>query len=490
MSPPDNRSILVLDEGTSSTRAVLYALDGRQRGSCARTIEQHYPGPGLVEHDAAEIWTKTLECAREMVLEAGGPERVAAIGITNQRETVVAWDRSSGEPLARAIVWQDRRTADVCQALRDAGHEADIQRTTGLLLDPYFSATKMAWLLEHNPAVRAAGDLLAFGTVESWLVWKLSGAHLTDVTNASRTMLLPLDGADWSDDLLALFGVPAHALPKIVGNAGQFGFTHPEAFGAPIPITGLIGDQQAATVGQACFGFGQTKLTLGTGAFVLTNVGGTSPINPGRLLGTILYEVAGGRHYALEGAIFVAGSLIQWLRDNLGLLHSAEETEALARSVQDNGGVMLLPALAGLGAPYWKPQATAVISGLSFSSTRAHVARAALEGVSHQLVDLASAFVAAGAPWYQLRVDGGMAANDWLAQDLADMTRLDVTRPADIETTARGAALLAAVGAGLYPDLPTAATAMVGEEARFAPRDLGPARTDRLAAWHRLLGAA
>jgi glycerol kinase len=387
-------------------------------------------------------------------------------------------------------VWQDRRTADTCEALREAGHEATVQRQTGLLLDPYFSATKMAWLLEHVPAVRDAGERLAFGTVESWLVWKLSGAHLTDVTNASRTLLLPLDEADWSDDLLALFGVPRGALPEVVGNAGQLATTHPDLFGAPIPITGLIGDQQSATVGQGCFAFGQTKLTLGTGAFVLTNVGDVAPVEPGRLLGTILYEVAGVRHYALEGAIFVAGSLIQWLRDNLGLLRSADETEALARSVEDNGGVMLLPALAGLGAPYWKPQATAVISGLSFSSTRAHVARAALEGVSHQLVDLASAFAAAGAPWHQLRLDGGMAANDWLAQDLADMTGLNVTRPADIETTARGAALLAAVGAGIYPDLPTAAAAMTCEQVRFAPRDMGEARAHRLAAWHALLGTA
>ena len=489
MSPPDDRMILVLDEGTSSTRAVLYAASGEQRGSCARALDQHYPGPGLVEHDAAEIWAKTLECARSMVAEAGGPERIAAIGITNQRETVVAWDKLSGEPLARAIVWQDRRTADACEALRQAGHEPRVQRETGLLLDPYFSATKMAWLLEHVPAIREAGDRLAFGTVESWLVWKLSGEHLTDVTNASRTLLLPLQGGDWSDDLLSLFGVPRGALPRVVGNAGRLAVTHPELFGAPIPITGLIGDQQSATVGQACFDFGQTKLTLGTGAFVLTNVGAPAPTQPGRLLGTILYEVAGTRHYALEGAIFVAGSLIQWLRDNLGLLRSADETEALARTVEDNGGVTLLPALAGLGAPYWKPQATASISGLSFSSTRAHVARAALEAVSHQLVDLASAFGAAGANWHQLRVDGGMAVNDWLAQDLADMTMVEVTRPSDIETTARGAALLAAVGAGIHPDMPAAAAAMIGEGVRFAPRGLGQVRDQRLAAWRTLLGS-
>jgi glycerol kinase len=302
-------------------------------------------------------------------------------------------------------------------------------------------------------------------------------------------MLLPLQATDWSDQLLALFGIPRHTLPRVVGNAGPLAVTHPDLFGAPIPITGLIGDQQSATVGQGCLNVGQTKLTLGTGAFVLTNVGSSAPTKPGRLLGTILYEVASVRQYALEGAIFVAGSLIQWLRDNLGLLRSADETEALARSVEDNGGVTLLPALAGLGAPYWEPHATASISGLSFSSTRAHVARAALEAVSHQLVDLAAAFAGAGANWHQLRIDGGMAVNDWLAQDLADMTGLEVARPSDIETTARGAALLAAVGAGIYPDLPRAAAAMIGEGVRFKPRDLGQGRADRLAAWRHLLGS-
>ena len=347
----------------------------------------------------------------------------------------------------------------------------------------------MAWLLEHEPAVRAAGERLAFGTVESWLVWKLRGEHLTDVTNASRTSLFPLEGADWSDELLALFGVPRGALPRIVGNAGALAVTHPSLFGAPIPITGLIGDQQSATIGQGCLNVGQTKLTLGTGAFVLTNVGEAAPVGPGRLLGTILYEVAGRRVHALEGAIFVAGSLIQWLRDNLGMLRSACETEELARSVEDNGGVTLVPALAGLGAPYWKPHATASISGMSFASTRAHVARAALEAVSHQLVDLAAAFARAGADWHQLRIDGGMAANDWLAQDLADMIGVEVTRPADVETTARGAALLAAVGVGLFPDLAAAAEAMIGPGVRFTPRDKGSVREQRLAAWHRALAA-
>lgn len=490
MSRADGQEILVLDEGTSSTRALRYAPDGRVLGSAQRELTQHYPRPGLVEHDAAEIWDKTLACAREMVAAAGGPERIAAIGITNQRETVVAWDRRTGEPLARAIVWQDRRTADACEALRAAGHEAEVQQRTGLLLDPYFSATKMAWLLRNVPEVGQAGDRLALGTIESWLTWKLTGEHLTDATNASRTLLLPLEGTDWDDGLLDLFGVPRAALPRVVGNAGLFARTHTDLFGAEIPVTGLIGDQQSATIGQGCFAPGTTKLTLGTGAFVLTNVGTGVPDRPGQLLGTILCDIAGQRSYALEGAIFVAGSLIKWLRDNLGLLRSAGETEELARSVSDNGGVVLVPALSGLGAPYWKPNATAAIAGLSFASTRAHVARAALETVSHQLVDLAEAFGRAGARWHDLRVDGGMAANDWLAQDLADMLLLPVTRPSDVETTARGAALLAAVGACLYPDLESAGAAMLPSGRDFAPQPLGEERTRRLQAWRQVIDQA
>lgn len=486
----DERRILVLDEGTSSTRAVLYAADGRIVGQCSRDLFQHYPEPGRVEHDASEIWTATLACAREMVSAAGGAERIAAIGIANQRETVVAWDRSTGEPLARAIVWQDRRTAGLCEALRQAGHEPMVQQRTGLLLDPYFSATKMAWLLEHEAAVRSAGNRLALGTVESWLAWKLTGEHVSDVTNASRTMLLPLQGRGWDPALLALFGIPGSALPRVVPNAGPIGMTHGQLFGAPIPVTALVGDQQSATLGQACLGVGDTKLTLGTGAFVLTNVGEEPPAAPGKLLATILCEVGGRRLFALEGAIFAAGSLLKWLRDNLGLVRSSAETEDLARSVPHNGGVFLLPALSGLGAPYWRPEARAAIAGLSFASTRAHVARAALEAVSHQIVDLAAAFRQAGAPWHRLRIDGGMASNAWLAQDLADMTGIAVTRPSDVETTARGAALLAAVGAGVYPDLKTAGQAMTPASRRFDPRDLGKERERRLKGWQKILDHA
>ena len=418
--------------------------------------------------------------------KAGAEQRVAAIGITNQRETVVAWDRRTGRPLHRAIVWQDRRTAGVCTGLREAGHQPLIQEKTGLLLDPYFSATKYAWL-QQRPEIAEAGDALAFGTIESWLAWKLTGGeHATDFTNASRTMLLDLEANDWDDDLLELFGIKRQRLPRMVGNAEHVGMTLAEWFGRPIPICALIGDQQSAAVGQGCRASGQTKLTLGTGAFALTNLGSERPRNMGRLVGTIASDVSGARSFALEGSIFVAGSLIKWLRDDLGLLSDAGESETLARSVPNNGGVVLLPALAGLGAPYWRPNAKAVISGLSFASTRAHLIRAALEAISHQTVDLAAAFADVGAPWSELRLDGGMSANDWLAQDLANMLGSATIRPADVETTARGAAMLAAVGAGIHPNL-VAAEAMLPSTRRFEPLSNVAEREGRMAAWHQLL---
>lgn len=478
--------ILVLDEGTSSTRAILYDAKGKIHGSCSRLIEQHYPAPGLVEHDAEEIWTSTLECGRAMVERAGGATQIAAIGITNQRETVVAWDRRTSGPLHHAIVWQDRRTASECERLKDEGHEPLIRERTGLLLDPYFSGTKMAWL-GTLPQVRSAGASLALGTIESWLAWKLTGGeHVSDAANASRTLLMDLEGRDWDDRLLDLFAVPRAALPRIVGNAEPIGTTLPEWFGAPIPITAMIGDQQSATIGQGCTRPGETKLTIGTGAFALTSLGDRRPGNPGSLLGTVLYEVDGQRYFALEGSIFVAGSLIKWLRDNLGLLGSAEESEALARSVGDNGGVYLLPALSGLGAPYWRPSATARIDGLSFSSTRAHVARAALEAVTHQCIDLADAFAKAGARWDELRLDGGMSANDWLAQDLASMLSVPTVRPEDVETTARGAAMLASVGAKIHSSLDEAKT-MLPPTNRFEPKNVTEEWSRRIEGWHKLL---
>lgn len=484
--------ILVLDAGTTSTRAMLFGADGVLHHVAQRALTQHYPRPGWVEHDPGEIWQRTLACAREVVEKAGGAEAVAAIGITNQRETVVAWDRNTGEPLTRAIVWQDRRTADVCGKLREAGHEAEIQRRTGLVLDPYFSGTKMRWLMDNDAAVRAAAErkALALGTVESWLVFKLSGgSFVSDASNASRTLLLPLDGAQFDAGLCDLIGVPHTALAHVVDTHGTLAETNAEVFGRAIPVCGLAGDQQAATVGQGCLSPGETKATYGTGAFVLTNQGDVLPRSEHRLLGTVLTQREGVRRYALEGSVFVAGSLVQWLRDSLGLISAAAETEALARSIPDSGGVTIVPALSGLGAPHWQADARGVIAGLSFASGRAQIARAALEAMAHQTHDLAEAFAADGTAWQTLRIDGGMSANDWMAQDLADMLGVIVERPDFVETTALGAAMLAAVGAGIHASLEDAARAMRGKVRRFEPEMAASTRDERLARWRKALAA-
>jgi glycerol kinase len=475
--------ILVIDEGTTSTRAVLFAADGSAVDSCQRPLTQHYPQPGLVEHDAQEIWNLTLACAQAMVAKAGGADRIAGIGITNQRETVVFWDKRTGEPLAPAIVWQDRRTADICAAMKAQGEEPVVQAKTGLLLDPYFSGSKIGWALENWPQLKDAGAHLAVGTVESYLVYRLTGgSHISDASNAARTALMAIGSGGWDDGLMDLFGVPRDILPEITDCAGDLGTTLPEHFGGAIRISGMAGDQQAATIGQGCFAVGQTKATFGTGAFVLTQTGTTLRQSRHRLLSTILYQLNGERHYALEGSVFVAGSLVQWLRDDLGLIAVAAETEPLARSVPDNGGVYLVPALSGLGAPHWRPDARATISGLSFAATKAHVARAALEAMAHQTYDLKTAFAADGADWAELRIDGGMVTNDWMAQDLADMLAIDVERPAFVETTALGAAMLAAVGCGLFPTLEDAAS-MRGGVTRFTPMLDAAAREARLAGW-------
>jgi len=484
-------NILVIDAGTTSTRAMVFGADGALLRVARAELTQHYSRPGWVEHDAAEIWARTLACAREAVGE--DEAAIAAIGIANQRETVVAWDRASGEPLARAIVWQDRRTAELCAELKAAGHEPAVQAATGLLLDPYFSATKMRWLLDNDGQVRAAAESrrLAFGTVESWLAFKLTGgAHISDASNASRTLLLRLDGAQFDAGLCELFGVPISALPKVVDTHGMLGETDPQWFGRAIPICGLIGDQQSATVGQGCLAPGETKATFGTGAFVLTTLGEALPRSANRLLGTVLTQAGGGRSYALEGSVFVAGSLVQWLRDSLGVISSSAETEALARSIPDSGGVTIVPALSGLGAPHWRPEARGVISGLSFASGRAQLARAALEAMAQQMHDLAAAFAADGAPWQALRIDGGMSANDWMAQDLADVLDLPVERPDFVETTALGAALCAAVGAGIHSSLNDAAAAMRGAARGFAPAMDRAVREERMARWRRALAGA
>ena len=484
--------ILVIDAGTTSTRAILFGRDGAVASTAQADITQHFPQPGRVEHDAQEIWQASLNCARR-VLGNRPPESIAAIGITNQRETVVAWDRETLKPLARAIVWQDRRTADVCRRLRDEGREEAVHKETGLLLDPYFSATKMRWMLDNVDAVAQAQEAgqLAFGTVESWLVAKLSGgAHVSDASNASRTLLLPLGEAGFSTDLCDLFGVPHEALPQVVDTHGEIARTDPELFGRAIPICGLVGDQQAATIGQGCLSEGETKATYGTGAFILANHGTQIPHSEHRLLSTVLTQNDGQRTYAIEGSVFVAGSLIQWLRDSLGLIDSAQETEVLARSVENSGEVVIVPALAGLGAPHWRAEARGLIAGLSFSTGKAHIVRAALESMSCQTYDLATAFAADGARWESLRIDGGMSANDWLAQDIADILNIAVERPRFVETTALGAAVAAATGAGWFADLQGAVEAMRGPIDRFEPEMDEGVRKERLERWAQALANA
>jgi glycerol kinase len=480
-------NILVIDAGTTSTRAMLFGADGRCLAAGQRELTQHYPRPGWVEHDAGEIWEKSLACAREAA--AGREDSIKAIGITNQRETICFWSKRTGEPLARAIVWQDRRTAEDCARLKEAGHEAAVQAKTGLLLDPYFSASKIAWALREWPQLREAGDDLAIGTVESYLIYQLTacgGLFVTDASNASRTALMDIHKGQWDEGLLDLFSVPRKALPEIVDCAGRFLGTR--LLGPPIPICGMAGDQQAAAIGQACFASGETKATYGTGAFVLTHTGAEAPVSRNRLLTTIAWQLAGERRYALEGSVFVAGSLIQWLRDSLEIIASSAESETLARSVPDNGGVFLVPALSGLGAPHWRPEARAAISGLSFAATRAHVVRAALEAQAHQTHDLMTAFAGDGAAWASLKIDGGMAANDWLAQDLADMLGIAVERPAFVETTALGAAMLAGIGIGLFGSLEEAA-AMRGDVRRFEPGMAEGARAERIEGWRRAVSS-
>ncbi|HEX8126111.1 MAG TPA: glycerol kinase GlpK [Allosphingosinicella sp.] len=476
-------TILVIDEGTTSTRAMLFAADGRCLATEQRELAQSYPRPGWVEHDAEEIWTSSLACARAAVAAGGGADRVAALGITNQRETILFWSRRTGRALAPAIVWQDRRTAAHCARLKAQGHEEAVQSRTGLLLDPYFSASKIAWALDHWPQLREAGGDLCAGTVESWLVFRLTGGlHVSDSTNASRTALMDIASGRWDEGLLDLWGVPAGILPEIVDCAGPLGEALAEHFGRPIPIAGMAGDQQAASIGQACLAPGDSKATYGTGAFILTHTGAELRRSRHRLLSTVAWQLAGERRYALEGSVFVAGSLVKWLRDDLGLLGSAAETEALARSVPDSGGVQIVPGHSGLGAPHWRPEARGAITGLSFATGRAHIARAALEAMAHQTHDLMTAFAADGAPWEVLKVDGGMASNGWLVQDLADVLGLTVERPRFVETTALGAAMLAGVGCGMFESLEEAA-AMRGAVERFEAAMTAGVRDSRLAGW-------
>lgn len=479
--------ILAIDEGTTSTRAVAFDLAGNIVDSEGAPLTQHYPQPGWVEHDATEIWERTLACGRA-VAERVGVERIAAIGITNQRETVVFWDRRTGEPLSNAIVWQDRRTAELCERLRGEGLEPMVQARTGLLLDPYFSGTKIAWAMAKWPAVaEAARDgTLALGTVDSYLLFRLTEGrvHATDATNAARTLLMNLATCTWDDELIERLGVPRAALPAIVDCAGPLGET--TLLGRSIPITGCAGDQQAASIGQGCLTPGLVKATYGTGTFVLAQAGATPPVSRHRLLSTAAWRLNGAAAYAIEGSIFVAGSAVQWLRDGLRIIASSADSEALARSVPDSGGVHFVPAFAGLGAPYWRADARGLLTGLTGGTTRAHIVRACLEAMSHQTADLFDALAADGVTPSCVRVDGGMVANDWLCQDLADMLGIKVERPKVIETTALGAAMLAAVGAGHFESL-QAAQSMWQPDRIFTPTLDSDNRATRRAGWRRAI---
>jgi glycerol kinase len=481
--------LLVIDEGTSSTRAMLFDRGGNSLGLAQHPISSEFPAPGWVEQDPEDIWQLTRAAAGALVKKAGGADQIAAIGITNQRETIVFWDRRDGRPLAPAIVWQDRRTADACEALKRAGHEPALQAATGLLLDPYFSASKIRWALDHWPQLNEAGKNLAIGTIDSWLVFRLTGGvHISDATNASRTALMALTGG-WDDGLLDLFGIPRFALPEICDSAGALGTTLADHFGAPIAICGIAGDQQAAAVGQGCYEPGDTKATFGTGTFVLTLAGDAPPTSGNRLLSTIACQLGGKRRFALEGSLFVAGSMMQWLRDRLGLIGASAESETLARSVADSAGVCIVPAFTGLGAPHWDPDARGAILGLTLGANRAHIVRAALEAVANQTFELQRAFAADGINWSSLRIDGGMSANGFLAQDLANLLGLEVERPANIETSALGAAMLAGVGSGMFGSLREAATAVRGAVQRFTPSPDKGGLAQRIETWDRAVAA-
>jgi glycerol kinase len=481
--------LLAIDQGTTSTRAIVFDAALKPVASAQQEFKQIYPGPGQVEHDPEEIWATTVATVRGAMAKAGAAANaIAAIGITNQRETTVVWDRASGRPIHNAIVWQDRRTADACATLRQQGHEASVSRRTGLLLDPYFSATKIAWLLDHVDGARTAAEQgrLAFGTIDSFLLWRLTGGrlHATDATNAARTLLLDIGSARWDADLCRLFGVPPSLLPEVRDCAGGFGTTAPELFGGPIRILGVAGDQQAATVGQGCFRPGMMKSTYGTGCFALLNTGDTPVASNNRLLTTIAYQLGGKRTYALEGAIFIAGAAVQWLRDALKMITAAPHVNALAAAADPSEQVYLVPAFVGLGAPWWDANARGAVYGLTRNAGIAEIARAALEAVGYQTRDLLDAMRAdwPAAGDTVLRVDGGMAASDFTMQFLADILAAPVDRPAVMETTAVGAAYLAGLAAGLCPDLPEFASRWTCER-RFMPQMDEGTRERKWAGW-------
>jgi glycerol kinase len=484
-------ALIAIDQGTTSTRAIAFDAALRPLATAQQELRQIFPAPGLVEHDAEEIWQAVVATVRAVMAQAGLTAKdVAGIGITNQRETTVIWDRSSGKAIHNAIVWQDRRTADVCEALRRDGHEPAISAKTGLILDPYFSATKIGWLLDNVEGARSAADAgrLAFGTIDSFLLWRLTGGkvHATDASNAARTLLLDIGRGAWDDDLCRLFEVPQSLLPRVRDCAGAFGETAPDLFGGPIRVLGMAGDQQAATIGQGCFKPGMMKATYGTGCFALLNTGTERVISRNRLLTTIGYQLDGKRTYALEGAIFVAGAAVQWLRDGLKIIGKSSDVGELASRADPAQAVYLVPAFVGLGAPYWDPHARGALFGLTRNSGAPEIARAALDAVGYQTRDLLEAM---RADWPQaegaetvLRVDGGMTASDGCLQFLADILASPVDRPEVMETTALGAAYLAGREAGLCPDLDGFAAGWRLDR-RFEPRMDAAERERKYAGW-------
>ncbi len=487
--------ILSIDQGTTSSRALAFDKSGDLKATAQAEFTQHFPHDGYVEHEAHEIWQTTLSVCRKVIDQLGG-QNFAGIGITNQRETSVVWERATGRPIASAIVWQDRRTAELCATLKQAGHEPMITEKTGLLLDPYFSASKIAWLLDNVDGARARAEegALAAGTIDSWLVWQLTGGahHVTDASNAARTSLFNIHTQNWDDDLLVLFDVPRAILPEVKDNAADFGTTTPDALGVALPILGMAGDQQAASIGQACFQSGMIKSTYGTGCFVLANTGAQAASSHNRLLTTIAYRLDGVPTYALEGSIFMAGAIVQWLRDGLGLIDMASDTQKLAEAANPDSTVVLVPAFTGLGAPHWQPDARAAFFGMTRDTRAADIVRAALESVALQTDDL---LVAMGDDMARagldvpprLRVDGGMVANDWLCQSLADLCDCPIDRPAMTETTALGAAMLAMLQLGWYENLETLAESWA-LETQFTPRMSPDKRDMKRAGWQEALG--
>lgn len=487
--------ILALDQGTTSSRAIVFDQHGQIVTVAQREFEQIYPRPGWVEHDPKEIWSSQAGVATEALTRAGmRAEDVAAIGITNQRETTIVWDRASGEPVYNAIVWQDRRTAGHCDRLKEAGHEALIREKTGLVIDAYFSATKVAWILDNVEGARERAERgeLAFGTVDSWLIWNLTrgATHVTDVTNACRTMVYNIHTRDWDQELLDLLTIPRSMLPEVRSSSEVYAQTSGELFARQIPIAGIAGDQQAALFGQMCVEEGMVKNTYGTGCFMLLNTGTEAVPSKNQLVTTIAWQLGDRVEYALEGSIFVAGAVVQWLRDGLGIIRSASEVEELARSVPDNGGVYLVPAFTGLGAPHWDQYARGSISGLTRGATAGHLARAALEGIAYQVADVLRAMEAdSGIAASELRVDGGAAANDLLMQFQSDILQIPVVRPKTVETTALGAAYLAGLAVGYWQGLDDIRSQWQTDR-RFEP-EMPAARVEQLrTGWERALDRA